>query len=101
MNLTGGKGTHIFVLLLCYVVKFVTSFTIPESEYNALQNLFDSTQGELWKWKNTMLFGSPWDFSNATSDPCINQWQGLTCSRWLQTHKNKNALYHREIPNSP
>jgi len=49
---------------------------IAESEYDALYELYNATKGESWTWLNT---GPVWDFSGG-SDPCLDHWQGITCT---------------------
>lgn len=70
----------IALLFFSVAVNGAVGLSIPYREYNALFDLYNSTQGEFWSWREITAFGSPWDFENTSSDPCINQWQGLTCS---------------------
>lgn len=49
---------------------------LPQSEYNALWELYNSTNGLEWDWSSA---GQPWTFS-ANADPCTDNWQGVQCS---------------------
>jgi len=50
---------------------------LDRDQYEALKLLYDSTNGSHWRWRQS---GAVWDFTS-NSDPCIDSWQGLTCSR--------------------
>ena len=52
---------------------------IPSSQYYALQDLYNSTNGPFWVWRNSS-FGEIWNFSNPNANPCSDGWQGLTCN---------------------
>jgi hypothetical protein len=55
----------------------------PPSHSQALELLFNSTNGEKWKWKNESTDGPKWSFTSPQADPCNDQnrvWQGITCS---------------------
>lgn len=55
------------------------ALSLPQSEYNALHDLFISTGGNDWTWTLPVTVnGFPWRFDNV-SDPCLNQWQGIAC----------------------
>lgn len=58
---------------------------IPDSEYNALYQLYESTHGSTWAWDTDyVLVGYPWNFTNSLfSNPCNETypWQGLYCTR--------------------
>jgi hypothetical protein len=49
---------------------------LPTAELAALQDLYDSTKGQYWKWKN---IGNQWNFSGQYN-PCADDWQGILCS---------------------
>jgi len=49
---------------------------IPQVEYEALQDLYDSTLGSSWHWVGN---GSKWDFSGY-ENPCAKNWQGIVCT---------------------
>eukprot|EP01031_Cornospumella_fuschlensis_P026608 gene26609-32157_t len=53
------------------------SLSIPYSEYNSLESLYESTHGGSWVWIQGQG-GIPWNFSGL-SDPCFDQWQGVVC----------------------
>ena len=64
--------------------------TIPDYEMQALKDLYDSTGGDNWRWKN---YGVQWDFTNGNKLQCTaddyTSWQGLTC-----TYNSSNDLFH-------
>eukprot|EP01032_Pedospumella_encystans_P015660 gene15660-17898_t len=49
---------------------------IPESEYNALYDLYNATNGADWIW--TASLGNEWTFAD-NANPCAENWQGLIC----------------------
>ena len=52
-----------------------------DDEYFALKDLYDSTGGPNWVWKNESDFGRKWHFESSTKiNPCDEGWQGLLCS---------------------
>jgi hypothetical protein len=58
------------------------SFSLPYSEYEALQALYNSTDGLYWAWVEPYSqHGYPWDFT-VTENPCdpSHRWQGLNCT---------------------
>jgi hypothetical protein len=62
-------------LLLIYLGTFASAAT-TSSNIDALQSLYNSTDGPRWNWNN--LPGMEWVF-NSTSDPCQDNWQGVRC----------------------
>jgi Leucine-rich repeat (LRR) protein len=82
---------------------------LSSQQYNALHDLYNATNGRYWFWHN--LTGSiPWDFSNANSDPCLNNWQGLRCTCSLKqcsikemslSHHNLSGHLPQSIGNFP
>jgi hypothetical protein len=57
--------------------------TTSPSQIQALELLFNSTQGDQWRWKNEAIYGPQWSFSSPQADPCNDKnrvWQGITCS---------------------
>jgi hypothetical protein len=63
------------------VSEFVSISSTPQSQIQALFDLYNSTNGKNWRWRGTQ---SPWIFSSTTQlDPCNTNgdtWQGITCS---------------------
>jgi hypothetical protein len=55
---------------------------IPSPELNALQALFDATNGASWDWGPVLVDGPEWDFADPDPAPCAegDEWQGLTCA---------------------
>jgi Leucine-rich repeat (LRR) protein/uncharacterized membrane protein len=70
----------IIVTILVFALSCVTAYdlSVSPSEYNALYDLFNSTDGYQWHW-DAYTVGIPWDFANSSSDPCKSHWQGLQC----------------------
>ena len=73
-------------------VQYLSPLCSYSLERQALQDLYDSTDGPNWKISN-YLFGSgiPWDFSNPDANPCFDEWHGVTCS--LDYHVIELNLY--------
>jgi len=51
---------------------------ISPLERQALENLYDSTDGPNWNYLYDA--GIPWDFFNLNTNPCDELWYGITCS---------------------
>ena len=51
---------------------------VPLSEIDALQAIFDSTDGQNWHW-GSVSEGMVWVF-DASANPCKDKWQGIECS---------------------
>jgi hypothetical protein len=66
------------------------SSTIPDYEMQALKDLYDSTDGDNWRWAS---YDGRWVFTNGNANPCATDydttWSGLTC-----TSKSSNDLFH-------
>ena len=58
-------------------ITMMESANIPAQEMSALQDLYASTNGNEWNWRNEYL-GIPWNFTD-NSNPCTENWQGVTC----------------------
>jgi len=74
---------------------------LPEREYKALQDLFESTGGGEWLWENGQ--GVAWDFSDGGAwRPCAEQWQGITCTFDGEgvTHVSELALVDMNLTGS-
>ena len=56
---------------------------LSSQEYDALNSLFVSANGENWRWHTDG--GQKWYFPSPLSAPCTNGWQGLTCVRRLDS----------------
>ena len=51
---------------------------IPFSEWLALKDFYDSTDGKNWHWRGDNSY--PWDFSSyALNNPCRDMWAGINC----------------------
>jgi Leucine-rich repeat (LRR) protein len=58
--------------------KMNTAPPLEVSQYNALHDFYNATNGPSWKWTNSSI-SVPWNFSDPDSDPCEDHWQGLNC----------------------
>jgi hypothetical protein len=56
----------------------ITPPTLEVSQYNALYDFYNATNGPSWKWTNSSI-SVHWNFSDPYSDPCEDHWQGLNC----------------------
>lgn len=49
-------------------------------EYNALYSIYNTTNGQYWKWSTKANDGIPWNFTDyRTNHPCKQHWQGTLC----------------------
>lgn len=70
---------NLFLLLnFLYILTTFSTF-ISIIEYNSLQELYDSTYGKNWNWKNESLNGYIWDFSYGFNNSNVCNWQGINC----------------------
>lgn len=67
------------------------STLFPDSEYEALRELYLTAKGDGWIWK-PMSAGNVWDFS-VYLNPCDQKWQGLNCS----VNAAQNTSYVQEL----
>jgi Leucine-rich repeat (LRR) protein len=51
---------------------------IPESELQVLQEFYNATHGNYWKWGQAP--GVPWNFTG-DANPCLDQWEGVECTK--------------------
>jgi hypothetical protein len=59
------------------------SQNIPSSEYNALYDLYNSTNGPYWQYG--YLPGNKWNFTGL-HNPCSEDWAGIVCTEnWTST----------------
>jgi hypothetical protein len=75
---------------------------LPTSQYDALYDLYNATNGRFWKWNNHSN-AIPWDFSNPHANPCEDKWQGLNC-RYSPTQSDIIAIaldHHNLTGNLP
>lgn len=63
---------------------------LPQSEYLALYDLYNATNGESWIWSPKPLDGVPWAFA-PNANPCTGNWQGVTC---VVVSTPPPAIYH-------
>lgn len=82
----------IFVLAV-YSVLVVIRSELPAAEYNALSDLYFSTNGQEWRWSpvsdkhllNRTFQGIPWQFETP-ANPCTEQWEGVRCEVVANDH---------------
>jgi hypothetical protein len=55
------------------------SYSVPTIEIDALNEIYITTNGENWFWRN-QSFGKKWNFTDSIVNPCTQMWQGITCS---------------------
>jgi hypothetical protein len=75
--------TFFSLFLLLREVTSRTSYSLSNSEYNALHSLYNSTNGVQWTWfPPYAIFGYPWNFTVPAQNPCSSTkpWQGVSCS---------------------
>jgi hypothetical protein len=77
-----GKMVEAGQLLLLLVNAVLVTSTTLEVEINALQSLYNSANGINWGWRDVILFGPKWNFSQyqESINPCSDNgvvWQGL------------------------
>lgn len=59
------------------ILPLSVSHSMPASEYQALKDLYHSTGGDEWSWKD--YDGAiAWNFTGG-ADPCGDNWQGIDC----------------------
>jgi Leucine-rich repeat (LRR) protein len=56
---------------------------ISVAEYNALYDVYTSTAGWNWNWDLLLPVNTIWYFPCLLSDPCSQNWQGVTCSVYV------------------
>jgi Leucine-rich repeat (LRR) protein len=56
------------------------SAEISTSSFDALEALYNATNGWNWRWKPSLSSLTIWHFPSQLSTPCSDSWQGLSCS---------------------
>jgi len=69
----GGSQTQLSLTASCVG-------SISPAEYGALQDRYDSTDGQNWRWDESLPQSTIWSFPSNLSAPCSDSWQGLSCS---------------------
>ena len=77
--------------LLVNLCNFILGNTYP-GDYSALQALYIATDGENWRWLSSDI-GAKWNF-NGTSDPCVDQWQGVICTSNYNSCSTQTCFVH-------
>jgi Leucine-rich repeat (LRR) protein len=54
------------------------SGNLPTSQFNALYDLYYSTNGPSWSWKPSAE--KHWNFTEVDPNPCSENWQGVVCA---------------------
>ncbi len=52
---------------------------VPFYEYQALQEIYDTMNGEHWEWDFHLSKSTHWNFTGPQHNPCVEKWQALTC----------------------
>ena len=66
------------LMLLLFALATTKALRLSPKQYNALQLLYDSTEGLNWVYPSDGQ-SVPWNFSDPSSDPCEDHWSGVTC----------------------
>ncbi len=53
---------------------------LSTTEFNALHDFYNATNGPSWWWHNISVQSTRWNFSSPDVNPCLDQWQGLGCN---------------------
>jgi Leucine-rich repeat (LRR) protein len=77
----------VIVVVLTLLPSFIFSqskHSLPINEYNALYDLYNSTNGKDWRWKKPFSIedGYAWSFETPSQNPCsaTEPWQGVSCT---------------------
>jgi hypothetical protein len=76
------------LFILCLTVAcFLTTAEVegeilpfPSAQLAALNDLYTSTKGYQWIWRQGEGTGAIWNFTLPDSNPCVDQWQGINCT---------------------
>ena len=73
-------AVYFTILLINYFPLFrcTSPYPPPDSEIQALNDLYVSTNGIYWTYKPVSTNGQEWNFSTAVVNPC-DDWQGVFC----------------------
>jgi len=81
---------HLTVLLLIFTNLVNHAFARNEYDFQALCNLYSTTNGPYWNWNKTLSAddyfysvteNAQWDCSDSSiSDPCADSWFGVSCA---------------------
>ncbi len=63
------------LLFVLHLHAIYASTPLPETERQALVELYEATNGEEWARRDNWLQG----------DPCLNKWHGITCGEGTPT----------------
>lgn len=59
-------------------VTFSNCSYFPSTEFSALYDLYNATNGMFWAWNSTRQSGAMWNFTGQ-QNPCTENWQGIEC----------------------
>ena len=93
------KMTAVLVLLM-YTLGIC--FAFPVHELEALESLYNSTNGKFWTWRNNSVVGNMtvvnvtgggaiWNFTS-DANPCLEHWQGVVCYSNCTVDASANCL---------
>ncbi len=69
---------------VCSLVTLSAAYipNISNDQLNILHDLYNVTHGEQWIWTDPSdPLGIPWNFTKTDPNPCIDNWQGVTCNQ--------------------
>jgi len=71
----------LLLLLILLVLPQASAGTVPAGQVNALEMFYYTTNGPFWIWQqNYSVNGIPWDVTNVSANPCLEEWQGVSCT---------------------
>lgn len=74
-----------FLCAVLCIVFWPSHGALLQQEYDALHELYISTNGDNWAWQDDAVYGPHWDFTSSGGDPCSpTVWQGLICNGTAQ-----------------
>ncbi len=94
------KYIIIHLLLINFYYKYIFSYpacnSVNFTEYSNLQNLYDSLNGNNWRWNYTE---TRWNFSYTGNDPCNENWTGIKCESVNNQFCNGCRIVNIDITN--
>jgi hypothetical protein len=83
---------HVVIMGIFMLLQHVNGGTVSEQQLTALQTLYMSTNGLYWIFQpNYTAYGVPWDVTDPSANPCLDRWQGVTCSANCSTAPTCNV----------
>jgi Leucine-rich repeat (LRR) protein len=82
ISIVSRKSLLLILFLQCLTIVYCalpTDPKLPAAQYNALYDLYNSTNGHSWVWPDASDTSKPWDFNAPDPNPCFDDWQGIFC----------------------